>query len=251
VLRRGGRVTASWGGPAVGNATPDARLIGATAAMLAIPLMPQGAAAELAAREGIVCHLTSLVLVDEAGTRHEGVPATRKVALSTPRTSDAGAVFACLAPASARHAVMADYEEMPRGRSDRAMVSSGRLLSRRAASAAPKPTVNRPQINLGRVLARIDWDADPEALRRGDLHLLQPDVTALIWEAARLATIDALAWATGLDPAVAVIALMAKAAAKGNRAADRLARSLLHNADATKVAAAMEELGLQSLSLAP
>jgi len=101
------------------------------------------------------------------------------------------------------------------------------------------------------VLARIDWDADPEALRRGDLHLLQPDVTALIWEAARLATIDALAWATGLDPVVAVIALMAKAAAKGNRAADRLARNLLHNADATKVAATMEELGLTSLSLAP
>jgi uncharacterized ferredoxin-like protein len=50
---------------------------------------------------------------------------------------------------------------------------------------------------------------------------------------------------------VAVIALMAKAAAKGNRAADRLARSLLHNADATKVAAAMEELGLKSLSPAP
>jgi hypothetical protein len=220
--------------------------------MLAIPLMSQEAAAELAAREGIVCHLTSLVLVDEAGTRHEGVPATRKVALSTPRTSDAGAVFACLAPASPRHAVMADYEEeMPLERSRRSMVSSGRLLSRRDAPSAPKPAVNRPQINLGRVLARIDWDADPDALRRGDLHLLQPDVTALIWEAARLATIDALAWATGLDPAVAVIALMAKAAAKGNRAADRLARSLLPNADATKVAAAMEELGLKSLSPTP
>ena len=73
----------------------------------------------------------------------------------------------------------------------------------------------------------------------------------MIWEAARLATIDALAWATGLDPAVAVIALMAKAAAKDNRAADRLARNLLHNADATKVGAAMEELGLKSLSPTP
>jgi hypothetical protein len=244
-MRRGGRLTASWDGPAVGNATPDARLIGATAAMLAIPLMPQAAAAELAAREGIVCHLTSLVLVDEAGTRHEGVPATRKVALSTPRTSHAGAVLACMAPTD-------DFAPMPRSRPaiERRL---GAAFGRRnaASSVAPKPAVNRPQINLGRALARIDWDADPEALRRGDLHLLPPDVTALIWEAARLASIDALAWATGLDPAVAVIALMAKAAAKGNRAADRLARNLLHNADATKVAAAMEELGLKSLSPAP
>ena len=253
-LRRGGRLTATWSTPATpAAASAEARVIAATAAMLAIPLMSQEAAAELAAREGIVCHLTSLVLVDEAGTRHEGVPATRKVALSTPRTSHAGAVLACLAPASpARDLMMADYEEMPPlGRSDRSMASTGRRLSRRNAPAAPKAAANRPQINLGRVLARIDWDADPEALRRGDLHLLQPDVTALIWEAARLATIDALAWATGLDPVVAVIALMAKAAAKGNRAADRLARNLLHNADATKVAATMEELGLTSLSLAP
>jgi hypothetical protein len=244
-VRRGGRLTASWGGPAVGNATPEARLIGATAAMLAIPLMPEAAAAELAAREGIVCHLTSLVLVDEAGTRHEGAPATRKVALSTPRTSHAGAVLACMAPPD-------DFAPMPRSRPaiERRL---GAALGRRnaASSVAPKPAVNRPQINLGRALARVDWDADPEALRRGDLHLLPPDVTALIWEAARLASIDALAWATGLDPAVAVIALMAKAAAKGNRAADRLARNLLHNADATKVAAAMEELGLKSLSPAP
>src|SRR5215468_9091187 len=70
-LRRGGRLTATWSTPATpAAASAEARLIAATAAMLAIPLMSQEAAAELAAREGIVCHLTSLVLVDEAGTRH-------------------------------------------------------------------------------------------------------------------------------------------------------------------------------------
>ena len=37
--------------------------------------------------EGVVCHLTSLVLVDEAGERHEGLPAARKVALAAPRVA--------------------------------------------------------------------------------------------------------------------------------------------------------------------
>ncbi len=46
--------------------------------------MTDVAAAKLAEAEGIVCHLTSLVLVDEAGVRHEGIPASRKVELLAP-----------------------------------------------------------------------------------------------------------------------------------------------------------------------
>src|SRR5262249_33683800 len=105
------RLVATWGSHAADTPSADARLIGATAAMLAIPLLPADAAAELAAREGIVCHLTSLVLVDEAGTRHEGITATRKVELSAPRAA---------APASAsmrsmgRMLMCMDYEELPR-----------------------------------------------------------------------------------------------------------------------------------------
>ncbi len=62
--RRGGHLVATWGAKAADTSAGDARLIGATAAMLAVPLLRQEAAADLAAREGIVCHLTSLVLVD-------------------------------------------------------------------------------------------------------------------------------------------------------------------------------------------
>ena len=47
----------------IGAAALSAGLIGATAAMLAIPGMTDVAAAKLAEAEGIVCHLTSLVLV--------------------------------------------------------------------------------------------------------------------------------------------------------------------------------------------
>jgi vault protein inter-alpha-trypsin-like protein len=257
-FRRGGRLTATWGALADSTPSVDARLIGATAAMLAVPLMKNAAAGELAAREGIVCHLTSLVLVDDAGTRHEGVPATRTVTLSTPRTFPVGSAVGCAAPPPAPDAcfndLMADYcvmGERDRFRSAGMKRRVGSFFSGRKADVAPpKPALNRPLVDLGRVLARIDWDADPDVLRRGDLHLLTPDVTALIWEAARLSTIDALAWSAGLDPVIVVIALLAKAAGKTSRSADRLARNLLHNTDGAAVERAMVELGLKVLSSA-
>jgi hypothetical protein len=158
-------------------------------------------------------------------------------------------------PPDARHNdLMADCYVMESAERDRSAATgrrlSGWLRRGRKAEAAPpsKPAANRPTLNLGRVLARIDWDADPDALRRGDLHRLAPDMTALIWEAARLPAVDALAWSAGLDPVIAVIALLAKAAGKANRSANRLARSLLHNADGGAVERALAELGLKTLS---
>jgi hypothetical protein len=261
-FRRGGRLVARWDASADGTPSTEARQIGATAAMLAIPMMEAAAAADLAAREGIVCHLTSLVLVDEAGTRHEGVPATRKVALSTPRTFHVGGAIACAAPPPPLMGRMARLMDKvapeamaapPRGRSKPVgseskshqwFSSGGKVASAPPASRAP----SRPRLNLGYALARIDWDADPDALRQGDLHPLTPDVDALIREAARLPIIDALAVAAGLDPLLAVIAVLAKAAGRTNRTADRLARNLLRKASAEAIARAMDELGLTSLS---
>jgi hypothetical protein len=48
-----------------------------------------------------------------------------------------------------------------------------------------------------------------------------PDIAALIWQAAGLPAIDALANAADLDPVVAVIAVLAKAAGKTSWSADR------------------------------
>jgi hypothetical protein len=94
-FRRGARIVAIWDDAPDGTtATPEARMIGATAAMLAIPLMPQAAATELAEREGIACHLTSLVLVDEAGERQATLPAMRKIALPAGRSIPASGVMA-------------------------------------------------------------------------------------------------------------------------------------------------------------
>jgi hypothetical protein len=84
---RGSRPTGAP--PAPGKAVPaDAagRAIAAYAAWLALPGL-EAAAAALAEAEGIVCHLTSLVLVDEAGEAHQGIPTQRKVPLMTPGTA--------------------------------------------------------------------------------------------------------------------------------------------------------------------
>ena len=58
----------------------------AIATSMALAGMDAEKASDLAEQEGIVCHLTSLVLVDEEATAQEGIPEQRKVHLSTPAT---------------------------------------------------------------------------------------------------------------------------------------------------------------------
>lgn len=70
----------------------------ALAVHAALPRMTAEKGSELAARAGIVSHLTSLVMVDEVGEVHEGMAETRKVELSTPRNlRGVSAMMACSA----------------------------------------------------------------------------------------------------------------------------------------------------------
>jgi hypothetical protein len=247
VLRRGARLVASWGEKAQGETTAEARLIGATAAMLAIPGMTDVAAAKLAEAEGIVCHLTSLVLVDEAGVRHEGIPASRKVELMAP--------LAAAMPVGAARVAAACYEPEVDARSRSSGMSSGRqrgmlqrLSSLISESRAAAPTRTRPAspptVDLGDLIGLIDWDADPEALRRGDLSDLPMSLVMAIQAAARLPEIAAFARTLGIDPVVAVVALLARAAGRSNRSAQRLARTILGRAQAADLETAMHEVGL-------
>jgi hypothetical protein len=267
-LRGGARIVATWseeirGEPSPEAATVEARQVGAAAAMLAIPLMREDAAAKLAESEGIVCHLTSLVLVDEAGERHAGVPASRKVELSAPRTGLALASVsrACYAPL-ATDFIAREMGSMPVGAP--APSSSGILGSlssrsrsesrrREAESSAPKASAPPPSsprrgggplISLRGTANRIGWNNDPEALRRGDLSGLPGDVNAAIRTAAQGPEVIALAHALGLDPIVVVIALIARSCGWSNRSAQRLARQILGKPAADLIDAALEEVGL-------
>jgi hypothetical protein len=273
-LRRGARLVATWSNAVSTEASTDERYVAATAAMLAIPLMPAEHAAALAAAEGIVCHLTSLVLVDDAGERQEGLPATRKVALSLPRTAAplaAGAVAAsavAAAPVSSR--AMAPVAAAPAQFSDARFTRSQSMggMQGRAASTLPPEGSVPPQeeileramrritgkaaalppdvtaVGLERLAGRIDWDADPERLRVGDLSLLAPDVADMIRRAARLPRIVEAATAAGIDPVVFVVAILARVDGRTNRSAGRIARAALHGVAERAVASAAAFVGL-------
>ena len=88
VRRAGMTLTATWQ-EADGSTEQSAemRAVAALAGSFALPALEIENAAQLAEAEGLVTHLTSLVLVDEAADVQEGIPATRKVALPAPRLS--------------------------------------------------------------------------------------------------------------------------------------------------------------------
>ncbi len=201
------------------TATQEATLVGAYAAALAIPAMAEPAATALAEAHGLCCHLTSLILVDEAGEAQQGLPAQRKVALSPPRALAAPAGMA--AP----------------------------MLARRRAPAGPSsvhravfaPDRDRGQPTLRAVNERMDW-SDPERLWHGDLGSLDPAVVAALHAAAAAPEVRELAAATGLDPLVVAVALLASAAA--HHGAARLFRVLLGAANLGLVEAAGRAVGL-------
>jgi hypothetical protein len=218
-LRRGAIVLATWGAMAKGKSSVAARQVGATAAALAVPLLAERTAALLAKREGIVTHLTSLVLIDEAGERCGELPARRKVPLEARRIGAmqsyaaprSMALFACAGPPSS---------------------SPIRAMARQAFFAAD---------GLDSIF--IDWDADPEALRRGNLDQLDTDSADAIRSAAKNPAVVKLADALGTDPLIIVVALLAHAAL-WSRSAQRLARAIFGTTPEVAIAIARDELGL-------
>jgi hypothetical protein len=134
------------------GASGRGRIIGALAASLAIPLMEENEAAAFAEAHGIVCHLTSLVLVDEAGETQDGIPAQRKVPLMTPRSVSLSA--ASFAPSGFASANIASASFAPRsfggavrgyaapgnfGGGMKAALDSGRFGGAKGLSGAPMP----------------------------------------------------------------------------------------------------------------
>lgn len=90
----------------------------------------------------------------------------------------------------------------------------------------------------------IDWDADPQGLRGGDLSTLAPAVAAAVRHAAQAQAVIDLAHQLGLTAIVVVIALLAKAASRSSRSAERLARAVLGSTSGRLIKAAMSEIGL-------
>jgi hypothetical protein len=213
--RAGMTITASWqktNGSIDGNT--EARAAAALAASLALPALDIETAAALAEAEGLVTHLTSLVLVDEAGAVQEGIPATRKVALPMPRMRVAYQIDSrAMMSASIDPASSWDFD------ADGIKFHARTFASRFALDHA----------DLSGLGPKIDWDAAPQRLQAGDLSTLEPDVAQAIRSAAAIAEVLAIARQLALDPVVLVLGLIARSEASRSRSAARLTKTIFRD----------------------
>lgn len=209
--RAGMSVTVSHGASS-GESSVISRAVAAAAASFLLPTLSTAEAADLAEREGLVTHLTSLVLVDEAGATQEALPAQRPVALPSPALAESVMDFAAPSPAfrlrrSQRISTQLDGEQMAR-----------------------------------RFALKIDWASDPQRLLAGDLSQLPQTLREILMVIAQKDGIRQAAASLGMEPLLLLIAVLAHHA--GDRAAMRIARRLLPNADEAqirKLSALLEE----------
>jgi hypothetical protein len=208
VRRAGMTLTAEWqeAKGSMEGTEGEWRAVAALAASVALPALDTESAAQLAETEGLVTHLTSLVLVDEDGARQEGIPATRKVALPSPRLMADSLVRAC------RPAVHAEID----------------LHERIAPEYSLQSLQSRSRADLSILANKIDWDAAPlRRLQLGDLSALDRDVARAIQSAAALPEVVVLAKRLAIHPFALVIGLIARSESPRSRSAARLAKAIL------------------------
>ena len=216
--RSGAEISAVWNdGPAGFGATVDE--VGAYAAAIALPQLTLEAATQVAVAHGLCTHLTSLVVVDEAGARQAGLPNTRKVPLSRPMES---------APHARVPAFRGANEESGRGVS---MVSKRRIgVFRQLLDTGDQPQISETdELNmfLKFLSGQINWSEDPERLVKGDIDNLSTNLGVSIATLARHVDVVKLAERIGKSPFIVVIGLLAREAGPDNRNAARIARAIL------------------------
>lgn len=240
------------------------RAAGAYAARLRLRALPEAEAIRLAEAEGLVTHLTSLVLVDEAGATQDSVPVARKVALPGPAMAmwsggpaPSAAVMCALAAPVSRSLVKPRACAMPAG-----SVGAGRPAAlnppvtverKTARRLAGEPEAAEPRKELAdaapvRALAglarRIDWRTQGQRLVDGDLGGLPRAIAEAIQQAADFAPIQRMAERLGISALKLVVSLLARAAGAHDRHAARVARALLGRADPKEVQRATHRMGL-------
>lgn len=228
-LRGGARIEVR-SGPAPAEPSPLSRAVAAMAAWLRLPGLPEPEAGRLAEATGLVTHLTSLVLVDEAGAVQDDLPATRRIPLATPRVASPARI------ARMFHSVHGSLQSNDMTPARRRQIDS-KVLRRpmpmppsylRFFLDDPRPApTSAPDLwrALVDALADLDWSQLPASVTALDAPALRPQA-ALIRELARTPLLAELAAEAGLDPLALVLALLA-AQAPGERHAARIARALL------------------------
>jgi hypothetical protein len=258
-------INAEWSaGPAESVSLELDRAAVAVASALIVSCGEQALASKVAAAEGIVSHLTSLVLVDEASSTQEALPAFRKVALPSADVMYSACYDSIDASedhfmsASSQMASPPLFERSMRYSRPRAMVSPSRgpaspaPLARKASLARltdSKPRDQKGPGALGKLMAKltggdrqsivsllndemksmarqIDWGHSPRDLIHGDLSELSGDVAAFIRRLSEVEAVAKFAELNGLTSEALVIGLLARSIASEDRRANRVWKAI-------------------------
>lgn len=261
--RSGADISISWGKPSKRGADD----VGRFAAGLAVAGMTEDDATGMAISHGLCTHLTSLVLVDEAGERQSGIPATRKVPLMrsafrsiAPQSLSLVASGAPMAMLSATPTFDGAWMDptpkipgvrrypAPKGGSAPDLPKLpkwpdvGMFPDETIPTSFPMPTGRTTfRQDMGLLASDVDWDDIAGRDLPREMSLLPRHVQLWVMKAAAEASVETLAKALGKPSILVAIALLA-AAAKGYRSATRLSRSVLGGASEVDVAAATRSL---------
>jgi hypothetical protein len=269
VCRGGMQIVASRAAASVAADAPEAaRAAGAYVASLRLAHLPAAEAAKLAVAEGLVTHLTSLVLVDEEGVAQAGLPAMRKVDLPVPATVAASAIGPQLKglygdlsaesagsyPGVCRSAAppcdFADDGPRPAAAFRRRAFSLGRSkavhVARDTDPASSRSDDASQAPCLTQIPHRIDWRNEGQRLVEGNMIGLPHEIADAIDAAARVGVVKRTAKRVGVSARVLVIGLLARAISGRDRHAERVYRAILARAKTRDIAHVAERLGLAS-----
>lgn len=226
------------------------RAAAAYAASLKMGALDTKSASALAEAEGLVTHLTSLIVVDEEGALQSGLPATRKVVLPAPAAAASMPAEYLREDAAMRRAPVVGASPMPTG--GRPSFSFGRSAGRSApvakATKPRSPPVERShdprfseQTPIGALIERfvrkpadlsevrdqIDWALHGSQLSTGDFSCLDSRLGALILKASESTAVRKAAKRVKLHQVQIVIGVIAWCVRDKDRHAARVARALL------------------------
>lgn len=199
--------------------------IAALAASLQLAQLSQKDAVDLATAEGLVTHLTSLVLVDEAASVQDGIPLRRRVPLAPVLASFGFAgsqnISACVAPPS-------PLRRMFLRTSDNSSLQNGRYPSADTFAVNEEPD-NTFRASIDALAYLIDWDEFGILLAQCQIDQLDDETAAELRRLAGSPAIKALADEKGIDAVRIVIILIASRAMRVSRSAFRVLRHLRAN----------------------
>jgi hypothetical protein len=231
-VRNNVEIRASWAQVPADEASSEfSKATTAVAASLVVNCAPPEISAQYAVSEGIVSHLTSLVLIDEAGDTQSELPTMRKIALPgstsvnampTYAAYDPGAMYDLASPrvGSGRYAHLSasvDRLSSSPPMPARSVRHANKSISR-ASSAGPAPL---------QIVRLIGWGDNPERLIGGDFSGLHPEVQRLLNELSGADQVRRLSDGYGLPSDIVAIALLAKFASDEDRRAGRIWSAIL------------------------